>query len=459
MASDRPVATQRLGTTPEGEEVVVVEVSVISGERRACVILLDLSDSSALTAQDVRRLRKVLQVVPRDWATIIRPFGRRDAGPAGLDSTVGEVVDGAADIEGVLLGDDSLRIGRVAGSFLGHALRQAAIDDVASRYDSTLLLVLTDGRLHDVKAIEVPHGVTVVGMGVGSLIDARRWQEVVPSAELLEPSRSDTIAVVRRQAGCSFLGPCRIEVPGIRYRLGAALDAARVRAELTEGVVSWDFSRGAARIEIPVAFAKAGGTIRVTADDGSSSTLDMITEAAVAQRDEDPAATVSIGHVVDMAATDVAALMKHFVDLIGQRAPWQQADGRLSIMATESLPTAVVSSRGLPCCHAMVVVVPDVGDVAGESRIPVVWIPLHRDSDVAVQVADCLAAASFIANEPTRLMFHRLDARWLVSVGGREEVALPPRFGQELSVAVSTRDGVRCRTFFSGTIRSAPECS
>ena len=457
MASDRPVATQRLGTTPEGEEVVVVEVSVISGERRACVILLDLSDSSALTAQDVRRLRKVLQVVPRDWATIIRPFGHRDAGPAGLDSTVGEVVDGAADIEGVLLGDDSLRIGRVAGSFLGHALRQAAIDDVASRYDSTLLLVLTDGRLHDVKAIEVPHGVTVVGMGVGSLIDARRWQEVVPSAELLEPSRSDTM--VRRQAGCSFLGPCRIEVPGIRYRLGAALDAARVRAELTEGVVSWDFSRGAARIEIPVAFAKAGGTIRVTADDGSSSTLDMITEAAVAQRDEDPAATVSIGHVVDMAATDVAALMKHFVDLIGQRAPWQQADGRLSIMATESLPTAVVSSRGLPCCHAMVVVVPDVGDVAGESRIPVVWIPLHRDSDVAVQVADCLAAASFIANEPTRLMFHRLDARWLVSVGGREEVALPPRFGQELSVAVSTRDGVRCRTFFSGTIRSAPECS
>jgi len=105
------------------------------------------------------------------------------------------------------------------------------------------------------------------------------------------------------------------------------------------------------------------------------------------------------------------------------------------------------------------VVVPDVGDVAGEGRVPVVWIPLHRDVDAAVQVADCLTAASFVANEPTRLMFHRLDARWLVSVGGREEVALPPRFGQELSVAVATRDGVRCRTFFSGTIRSVPECS
>lgn len=89
--------------------------------------------------------------------------------------------------------------------------------------------------------------------------------------------------------------------------------------------------------------------------------------------------------------------------------------------------------------------------------MPVVWIPLHRDSDAAVQVADCLAAASFTADEPARLMFHRLDARWLVSIGGREAAALPPRFGQEISIAIATRDGVRCRTFFSGTLRGVSD--
>lgn len=195
MAIDRPVATQRFETSPEGEDVVVVEVSVLSGDRRACVILLDLSDSSTLAAQDVRRLRKVLQVVPRDWAAIVRPFGRREGGAAGLDSTVGEVVDGAADIEGTLLGDESLRTGRMTGSFLGHALRQAAIDDVASRFEATLLLVLTDGRLHDVTAVELPRGVSAVGMGIGPAIDIHRWQDIVPHAELLAPSRSDTMAV------------------------------------------------------------------------------------------------------------------------------------------------------------------------------------------------------------------------------------------------------------------------
>jgi hypothetical protein len=458
MAIDRPVATQRFETSPEGEDVVVVEVSVLSGDRRACVILLDLSDSSTLAAQDVRRLRKVLQVVPRDWAAIVRPFGRREGGAAGLDSTVGEVVDGAADIEGTLLGDESLRTGRMTGSFLGHALRQAAIDDVASRFEATLLLVLTDGRLHDVTAVELPRGVSAVGMGIGPAIDIHRWQDIVPHAELLAPSRSDTMAVVRRQAGCSFLGLCRIEVPGMSYRFGAALDAARIRAERTEGAVSWDFSRGAARIEIPGAFAKPGAEIRVTADDGSSASLGISVEtAAVPKPDDTPTATSPVGHVVDMTAADAAALMKHVVDLVGQRTPWQQVDGRLSIMEAGSLPPAVASSRGLPCCHAMVVVVPDVGDPACEARVPVVWIPLHRDSDAAVQVADCLAGASFVTNEPARLMFHRLDARWLVSVGEREAASLPPRFGQELSVAVATRDGVRCRTFFSGTLRGVPE--
>lgn len=453
MASDQPSATQWLATTPEGEEVVVVEVTVTSFDRKACVILLDRSDSSGITPQDVRRLRKVLQVVPRDWTALVRPFDGSGTAPVGLCLTVGEVVDGAADIEGLLLSDDAQRRGRAAGSFLGHAMRQADMDRIAADHASTLVFVLTDGRLHDIGSVRVPDGVTVLGMAVGATCDARRWQDVLPDAEFLEASRPDTVALVRRHAGCSFLGPCRIEVPGGRYRLGGALDASRVRADLFEGVGTWDFSRGAVRIEIPAVLARGGRAIEVRAGDGSTATLKLAVEAAATHPREKSPGAVAVCHVVDVAAADARALVNHMDDLVGRRAAWQEADGCLALMAAAGLPAAVVSAHGLPCCDAMVVIVPEQGNSAIAGRVPVAWVPLACDR--VLEITQCLAASPFTATEPTRLMFHRLDARWLVSVGGRETVSLPPRGGQELSVRVMTAEGVSCRVFFSGSFRAA----
>ena len=451
MASDRPVLTQWRETAADGEELVIAEVTMVSDGGQACLILLDLSDSSSITAQDIRRLRKVLQVVPRGWRAIVRPFGMLGLGQAGIDSTVGEVVDGAADIEQVLLGDESLRRGRVSGSFLGDALRQVSLDAVSGYHASTLILVVTDGRLHDVGAIKVPNQVRVLGIAASSSVDAERWHGIVPNSEFLEPTRPDMVAVVRRYAGCAFLGPCAIEVPRSRYRLGASLDVLREQTAPVEGFSSWDFTRGAVRIEIPASAAAAVGAITVRAEDGSQVTLPVSADKPLIRPAPVASDTTGACQVVDMHREHASKLMEQMLQLVGQRTAWQKADGTVPLAVAEGRPETLMGPDGRPLCEALVVVVPECSGDDSDCRIPAAWVPVARDE--VAEITRSLPEASFRAAQSAVLSFHRLDARWMLAIGGERAVALPPRGVHELSVAVTTPEGIRCRVFFSGSFR------
>jgi hypothetical protein len=451
MTTDRPVMTQWLETTAEGEQVVVAEVTMASNGSQACIILVDLSDSSSITAQDIRRLRKVLQVVPRGWRAIVRPFGMLGSGQSGIDSTVGEVVDGAADIERVLLGEESLRRGRVSGGFLGDALRRASIDDVSAHHTSTLVLVITDGRLHDVGAIHVSDRVRVLGIATSSSFDAKRWHDTVPNSEFLEPARPDTVAVVRRCAGCAFLGPCTIEVPRSRYRLRASLDVLREQTAPVEGFSSWDFTRGAVRIEIPASAAAAVGAITVRAEDGSQVTLPVSADKPLIRPAPMASETTAACQVVDMHREHANKLMEQMLQLVGQRTVWQKADGTVPLAVAEGRPETLMGPDGRPLCEALVVVVPECSGDDSDCRMPVAWVPVARDE--VAEITRSLPEASFRAAQSGVLSFHRLDARWMLAIGGERAIALPPRGVHELSVAVTTPDGIQCRVFFSGSFR------
>lgn len=452
MISDRPVARQRVESTPRGD-VLVVELSVIAAADCGVAIVVDMSDSCDVSVHDFRRLRKLLQVVPREWRVCL---GGTAASAPVAGATVGDIVDGVVDLEKLYLGADSVRRGRVGGSFLFEMLRRMEFDQWSLARSSTLLLVLTDGRLHDLGRLTLPPTTRCIGLAIGSGEAATsRWQEILPDNELLESSRPDLVAVIRDHAGCTFLGPCTIEIPGAEYRVRALVDAHLTQEIACRGGPSrWDFSTGSARVEIPLPFPGQLQTISIRSAAGSVENIAVDVASGCANTDVAPSTTgaVTRAHAVSISSADAKSLMSRLCELVSARRTWQDDEQKLLIPHPSEALQGNVTPDGRPRCDALVVVVPsdDAGAAASHAAI---WVPIRRDE--RVDLASCLRAAgggSMSVTSAVQLSYHRLEARWFMqSTSGA--VALSPRGGLELDLDVSSSEGIRYRVFFSGPLR------
>lgn len=441
-------------TTQGDEPSLVVELSVTAVADGAVVILVDLSDSVAVTAHDLRRLQKLLQVIPREWRAFFGKIGRM-SGAGCVGSTVGEIVDGALDLEKLYLNEESVGQGLGSGSFLGAALRSVSLPDIASRHSSTLLLVVTDGRIHDIGRVTLPNGVRCVGLGAGALVDRERWHEAVPGSELVESSRPDVFAVVRRHAGVVFLGPCTIEVPGVSYRIRSALASTGQRADVVSGPSRWDFTLGNARIEIPAAAAGSLDQITVRSDVGACVALPLSRARVSAALRAPELGPVAACHVAELPRGAIAALQQAMNELISQRQSWQDSDDRLGIRVPDGVSELVLCPDGRPRFDAIVVIVPDEPTDQDPASLPTAWLPIKRDE--GLELASSLEGvfpAAFTALRSISLMFHRFDARWTIHHAANSRIiSLPPRGGCEVDAEVAMLDGRRCRVFFSGPLR------
>ena len=458
MPADHPVARSRKEVTTAGEMLVIDLEIVTASDRLVCVLVDDL-DSAALGVQDLRRLRKLLQVMPRRWPAVFGAVSGCKLAQSHCATTIGEVVDGAFDLEALFLSDTVRRRGRASGSFLQSGWD--SLEHVVSRTSASqsLLVVLTDGRLHDIEHLMLPEGVACLGLALGAADPSfARWRDVVPNADLHQPTRADLVAAVRRFAGCAFLGPCIVDVAGRPHRVMSPFDSqCSSEGDFKTDLGRWDFSLGTARLEIPLANSDGLREITIRSDAGLSATVSIDCAPPSSKLADGEPEGMTVAHSISATRSDAVALIAALREISSRRGSWQDDQGKLAVSFAELLPDSIVTREGRPQCDAMLVLIAEEQCQQGEA-ISTLWLPLSRESPV--EISDCWRAFGVEGIEKPvdmtmAIAYHRFDARWIVSTPGRANIEIPPRGGSELTLIGKAADGTRILAFFSGEFRHA----
>jgi hypothetical protein len=397
--------------------------------------------------------------MPRRWPAVFGAVSGCKLAQSRCATTIGEVVDGAFDLEALFLSDTVRRRGRASGSFLQSGWD--SIEHVVSRTSASrsLLVVLTDGRLHDIERLMLPEGVACLGLALGAADPSfARWRDVVPTADLHPPTRADLVAAVRRFAGCGFLGPCIVDVAGRPHRILSPFDSqCSSEGDFKTDLARWDFSLGAARLEIPMAKSDGLREITIRSDAGLSATVSIECAPPCSKLADGEPERMTVAHSISATCSDAVALIAALREISSRRGSWQDDQGKLAVSFAELLPDSIVTGEGRPQCDAMLVLIAEEQCQQGEA-ISTLWMPLSRESPV--EIGDCWRALGVEGIEKPvdmtlAIAYHRFDARWIVSTPGRANIEIPPRGGSELTLIGKAADGTRILAFFSGEFRHA----
>ena len=455
--SEHPELKVRFDPTPDGATRLALEVSILGESQGVVVILVDLSDSVDVTDQDFLRLRRLLQSLPRNWSVILDSLG--PALPDCPTANVADIVDGVIDLPGLFLRQDALRQQRHTGSFLGPALRRSLDHPCFRDAKRRVLLVITDGRLHDIEPLASDQILTTIGLGLSrGTFSADRWQKVVPGAKHLTPDRTDAGKVVRDSAGIRFYGNCRIDVPGVAFRYRAAHDCSTTPAkELVNGPIDWVFGLGNLLLEIPVAIGQPIPEAVTIREEGGAEVSIPVKVAGTAQ--EAPASSEVVVPVVasgiDVLPAPQARVLAVFLqDLAERKRSWKEDDGSLpTVVKALPTPASWLSGSGHPSCDGLLLVIPPIPE-QDSVEIPILAIGLHGNRDNVFAAGTVLGSDhTFDCDTTHEFSFNRLDARWIFRGVSTPSKSLPPRSSIVMTDSFWRCREERCQVFFSGPLR------
>jgi len=462
------VINTRLEKAGEADECLVLEVGVAVSADGLLLLVADLSDSCTITDEDLQRVARLMQPIPREWQVRFGVVSSSDTSENSSKAvTVGDLVDGVVDLRAVFLPTERVRKARCSGSFLGPTLdgclAAAKADEL---YDRVVVVVLTDGMLTDFDPITLPDRVTVLGIGPANMkVDGTRWHGILPYSRLLATQDPGVTALLRSLAGCSLYGPCTIGIPCGTYRLKPVHEARSTESTTrSERSQAWDFSLGKARLE----FSRCVNptypvhvTIRGLDDTEVQLAVSVETITTAPQSaPQVPAATRTPVSLVTTTRALAASLTHAIEQAVSARHSWQLADGSLGIpLPPETRIVGVIDLQGRPQGDAIVIIIPDMSvDGSADDEVPVLISAVHRN---ALWELDSLAQAvpngAFHSPEKLSLRYHKLDARWIFQAGTGAVETLPPRGCRQLAVDVTDRLGRKCKMFFSGPMRTAAE--
>lgn len=455
--SERPELKAHFESTPTGTSTLSLEISIVGESRGAVAILVDLSDSADITDQDLLRLRRLLQSLPRQWTVILDSLG--PALPGCPTTNVADIVDGVLDLPGLFLRQESLRQQRRTGSFLGPALHRSLDNPCFRDAERQIVLVMTDGHLHDIEPLANSRSWTIVGLGLArGTANAERWHKVVPGAEHLTPERTDAGKRVRDLAGIRFCDNCRVDVPGVAFNYRAAHDCSTTPAkELVNGPIDWAFGLGNLLFEIPLADGHPVPThVTIREEGGAEVSLPVnVTGTTPHSPAAGDAVTPVATHGIDVVpANQARVLAAHLKDLVERKRGWQDESGSLHGSVT-TLPTLAswLDGSGEPSCDGMLLVIPPIPEQDG-GEIPILSIALHGNRENIFTAGSVLGSTQAFGCDVTHeFSFHRLDARWVFRVASTPPKYLPPRSSIVIADSSWRCSGDRCEVFFSGPLR------
>ena len=457
--SERPELKARFELTPAGTSMLALEVSIIGESRGAVAILVDLSDSVDVTDQDLLRLRRLLQSLPRQWTVILDSLG--PALPDRPTTNVADIVDGVVDLPGLFLRQDTLRQQRRTGSFLSPALRRSLDNPCFRDAERQIVLVITDGHLHDIEPIVSTGTWTILGLGLArGSANAERWHKVVPGAEHLASKRTDAGKLVRDLTGIRFCGSCRVDVPGVAFRYRAAHDcSATTGKELINGPIDWAFGLGSLLLEIPFADGHPLPTHVTIREEGRTEVSLPVQVPGTARKSPvgDDAVTPVAAHGIDVVpAAQARVLAAHLKDLVERKRTWQEDSGSLHGSVT-TLPTLAswLDGSGRPSCDGLLLVIPPIPEHDGVD-IPILLIALHGNRENTFVAGTVLGSKqTFDCDINHEFSFHRLDARWVIRGDSIPLKSLPPRSSIVITDSSWRCSGERCEVLFSGPLRAS----
>lgn len=446
-------------TTAAGAVVTVVEVSAEASRDGDVLVVIDLSDSSPVDEGDLSRLRRLLAALPRGWTVALSGLGATSPAVAarGDRVTIGDVVDGAADLAATFLDAKVVGRARRSGSFLEPTLDAFARAAVSATDRALVGIVVTDGRLTDIDPVRLPEGMRLVGIASGAGgHDRQRWREVVGDHEFIG-NDGDPVGAVRALAGCAFHGPCTVTIPGGTYRVQAGPDGASGdRPASTERELRWDFSLGRLRLEfngsdVPAHLDVAGAGRAVARVAVPAVAADPAPRPAA----QSAAATVTAAAAVMLAVEEAHEILRRAGELASACAGWFADDGTPTLAAPGSaVATSLLDATGKPAADAFLLIGCVEIDAAEGGAVPFLVVPVHRTAPT------CFAAgvigpesAPLTVRQTWSVHFDNLEARWIVAVERATELQLLPRGSHVVPVEVLDRLGRRCEVFFSGAIR------
>lgn len=462
---DAPTVTVLQTVDPKGVPCFTVEVAVEVRQSGSVLLVVDLSDSSQVTAAEIARLPRLLSPLPRTWGVQITGLGDAAFVAASRRGalTIGDVIDGVVNLGDTLFDPAVIARERAAGSFLSPALNRF-VSSAAPETTRLFALIVSDGRLADVDPVGLPGQMQVLGLTPDhGHPDVARWNGIVPGATLIgRDTDMDAIGALRSAAGCSFHGPCMVILPDGACRMRAANDAAAAsQPPTTEKRRPWDFSlRGKLLLEF--VGSNVPDHIVIEGADKASVRLALPKPSATRSRSEDAPRRPQTGsdHEVihlTLDPADAIAVVKKAHELAEARAPWQGVDGSLAIVRPDSsLAARLVDASQRPRADGFLLI------AAGEEDLPttaesrrVLLVPLTRgcrfevpSSTDASPLAPCVAAAAWSFH------FDNLENRWILGAANAAPAALPPKGSHGLPVDVRDDRGRSCHVFFSGPMWS-----
>ena len=458
-----PFIEGRIESGGSADERLILKVGVTGSQDGRLLLLVDLSDSCAITKDDLHRLSRFLQPVPRDWPIGLGMVSSTVlVGDPGRTMTVADVVDGVVDLPTVFLSPKSVRGGLHAGSFLGPSIDMHLFGKEANAgHDGrVVVVVLTDGMLSDLDAVTLPEGVAVLGIMPPNADEAdARWREVLPHSHLLGASDPAGAGLLRILAGCSFYGPCTIVIPVGTYRLRAEHETPNGNLSgRSERSQLWDFSLGNAWFEFYrrenavypthlVILGVHGDEVSLPVRYELAQTVNATLLACPPK--DNLASSLSL---VSTTRTEVKALAGALEQVIASKQTWQNPDGCLSIpIPSNARIPGVIDPEGQPMSDAIVLILSE--SVDGDDNVMLFIAGLQSTATWELDhSSDHNGNRVFTAEERMYLYYHKLDARWIFQVGEGKAEVLPPRGPSQLQANVTDGQGRPCRVFFSGTL-------
>lgn len=161
-------------------QLTVVEISIPPRPCRAVAIVVDLSDSCPSLREEIQRLPRLVEAMPRAWPLWWYRLSEQASFQQSNNLQIGDLQDVRVKPGEFLHTEAIARAGRATGSFLSPVVEAIENRRRIGDLDGVTVLLLTDGELLDRDAVPVPPSMRIIGLA--PVIEAdkvRHWHRVL----------------------------------------------------------------------------------------------------------------------------------------------------------------------------------------------------------------------------------------------------------------------------------------
>lgn len=424
-------------------------------------VVFDFSDSCGTMEDEATKLPRLLSRIPAEtplWFYCLSQASPMDTAPHRL----GHLLDGSINVKN-WLHDESLRK-RMAGR---GSLIRPVIEGVTARLSTgtmrrAVMLVLTDGDLHDIDRVPVPENIRVVGLTRQVHRASPRWRTVLPESPLF--SISD--ASIDKEFSCTqfaFHGECEVSLlcdgPNLK---ASVVQLANQHAEAVDTTsIKWNFAASPLmlvvetdlpEIQLPLMVIRAvrtGSQLEIDLTDAraegiSSSERDASIHAI--QSPAAPANNVLADWRIDQPGYSEAYEQFQFCQtLCNSRQAWIREDGTLVAWHQ------VFAARQPKTVNAMLC----IGVVGGKLCERIVIVDLSKDRHPAFSWLSLGLPTDSTDVEDFEISYDRREDRWRLKRHDGVVEELNPDGSQAVSLGPPA---LSCKytVLFSGSISIGP---